>query len=744
MSHLSKNLSVCAFMAVLAGAGGACIAPATVQAAETAQPWMDTSLTPEARAQLLLGAMTQAEKLSLVFGYYSTDSKSKNYTHPAEGRPCTAGFVPGVPRLGIPPQWQTDAGLGVSTHRTCVTPRGRTSLPSGIGTAATWNRDIAYAGGAMIGHEARLSGHNVLLAAGINLLREPRNGRNFEYAGEDPLLAGTLVGQAIKGIQSNHIVSTVKHFAFNDQETNRFTVDVHIDEAAARQSDLLAFELAIEAGQPGSIMCSYNRLNGDYACENDFLLNTTLKQAWHYKGYVMSDWGAAHSTVEAAKAGLDQQSGWPFDVSPYFGEALREAVTDGHVPQARLDDMVSRNLYALFADGVMDAPVTEPNEAAIDFTADGLVSQANAEEGIVLLKNNGVLPLAATARRILVVGGHADKGVLSGGGSSQVYPVGGMAVPNEGPNAFPGPMVFHPSSPVTALQARTKAKVDYVDGKDVAAAARLAKGADVVIVFATQWMGESIDAPDLNLPNNQDALIDALTRANKKVVVVLETGGPVLMPWLAKTAAVMEAWYPGTSGGVAIARLLTGEVNPSGHLPATFPASLDQLPRPIVDGDRANERAPAATDYNIEGAAVGYKWFDLKQHKPLFPFGYGLSYTQFQFDGLKAALDGNAVTVTFNSRNTGRREGKATPQIYVAAPGFEAPKRLAGWDKLSLAPGESRSSTVTLDPRLLATFDKATGNWRIAEGDYDIILASSAADPVTRVAVHVPARSWAD
>ena len=741
MSRLTNTVSACALILTLAWTGGACVA----QAAETAQLWMDTSLTPEARAQLLLNAMTQAEKLSLVFGYYSTDSKSKNYTHPAEGRPCTAGFVPGIPRLGLPAQWQTDAGIGVSTHRSCATPRGRTALPSGIATAATWNREIAYAGGAMIGHEARMSGHNVMLAAGINLLREPRNGRNFEYGGEDPLLAGTLVGQTIKGIQSNHIVSTLKHFALQDQETNRFTVNVYIDEAAARQSDLLAFELAIEGGQPGSIMCSYNRVNGDYACENDYLLNTTLKQAWHYKGYVMSDWGATHSTVEAAKAGLDQQSGWPFDVSPYFGEALREAILDGHVPQARLDDMVERNLYALFATGVLDAPVTEPNEAAIDFAADGLVSQTDAEEGIVLLKNNGVLPLAATARRILVVGGHADKGVLSGGGSSQVYPVGGMAVPNEGPTAFPGPMVFHPSSPVTALRERTKAKVDYNDSKDVAEAVRQAKGADVVVVFATQWMGESIDAPDMNLPNGQDALIAALAKANKKVVVVLETGGPVVMPWLNKTAAVVEAWYPGTSGGVAIARILTGDVNPSGHLPATFPASPDQLPRPVVDGDRANERAPAATDYNIEGAAVGYKWFDLKQRTPLFPFGFGLSYTQYQFGGLSARLDGDVVKVTFDSRNTGKRAGKATPQIYVAsANAFEAPKRLAGWDKVSLEPGAAHTSEIAIDPRLMATFDKVSGNWTIAEGDYDIVLARSATDPVAKVTVHVPARSWAN
>ncbi len=751
---LLSGAALAALAALVFATAAAAQAPAPIQnpagPVVTERPWMDTHLSADQRAGLLLKAMTQAEKLSLVFGIYSTKSPSKHHEVPEGGIACTAGFVPGVNRLGIPPQWQTDAGLGVSTHRTCPTPRGRTSLPSGIATAATWNPQIAHDGGVMIGREARASGHNVLLAGGINLLREPRNGRNFEYAGEDPLLAGTLVGETIKGIQSNHIVATIKHYAFNNQETNRFTVDVHIGEAAARQSDLLAFELAIASGQPGSVMCSYNRLNGDYACESDYLLNKTLKQAWHYPGYVMSDWGATHSTTEAALAGLDQQSGWPFDVSPYFADALREAVTDGHVPQARLDDMVERNLHALFATGVFDfpvsGPVTGPNEAAIDFAADGAVSQADAEEGIVLLKNNGILPLAASAKSILVIGGHADKGVLSGGGSSQVYPVGGLAVPNEGPTAFPGPMVFHPSSPVKALIALTKATVTYIDGKDHAAAAKAARKADIVIVFATQWMGESIDAPTMNLPNDQDGLISAVAGANRKTVVVLETGGPVAMPWVDKTAAVLEAWYPGTSGGVAIARVLTGEVNPSGHLPATFPVDVSQLPRPKVDGDPANERAPASTNYDIEGAAIGYKWFDKKGLKPLFPFGYGLSYTKFAFSGLSASLDGDALTVKFTAANTGRVAGKAVPQIYVAAPDgrFEAPKRLAGWSKLDLEPGAASSASVTVDPRLLASFDPATGEWVVTEGDYDILLAASATDIISKVRVHVPARRWAN
>ncbi len=697
--------------------------------------------TPDERADALIKQMTLAEKIQLVYGYYATPSPGKNYLPAAEVIPYSAGFVPGIARLGIPNQWETDAGLGVASHRTMPDPRQRTALPSGIATAATWSPDLAYKGGEMIGNEARLSGFNVQLAGGLNLLREPRNGRNFEYAGEDPLLAGTMVGQTVKGIQSNHIVATVKHFAFNDQETSRMAVDARIDEGAARTSDLMAFQIAIETGGPGSVMCAYNRVNGAYACENDWLLNGVLKTDWGYKGYVMSDWGADHSTVEAAKAGLDQESaGLIFDKATYFNAALTEAVENGHVPEARLDDMVHRILRALIVSGAVDDPVSR-RDGEIDMDAHAAVTQADAEEAIVLLKNNGVLPLAGSARTIAIIGGHADKGVLSGGGSSQVHGRGGMAVPNEGPNAFPGPMVFYPSSPMAALQGLTHAKITYADGKDIQAAARLAAQSDVAIVFATQWTGESLDATSLSLPNGQDALIDTVAKANKKTVVVLETGGPVTMPWLDRTAAVLEAWYPGTSGGSAIARVLTGAVNPSGHLPATFPVSEAQLPRPVIDGKESHDRVTA--NYDIEGAAVGYKWFDKQGLKPLFPFGHGLSYTRFTYSDLKVEAIGGTVRATFTVRNVGSMAGQAVPQIYVS-PGktaWEAPKRLGGWDKVMLAAGEAKTVSVTVDPRLLAVYDPAAKAWRIADDDYSVSLAQSSAAPVTADKVHVTART---
>ena len=729
-------------------------APTVRTDAPTDRPWMDTSLSAEARADLILKDMTLAEKLQLTFGYFSTDQKwqataIKNYVYPAEGLPFSAGFVPGIPRLGIPNQWQTDAGVGVATQtvpeaaRTADLPRARTALPSGINTAATWNPEVAEAGGAMIGNEAFLSGFNVQLAGGMDLLREPRNGRNFEYGGEDPLLAGIITGHEIKGIQSQHVISTLKHFAFNDQETNRNQMDHQIEDKAGRESDLLGFQIAYETGNPGSVMCSYNRVNGFYACESDWLLNQVLKTDWGFKGYVMSDWGATHSTTQAANQGLDQQSGWAFDRSPYFAGALREAVNNGYVPEARANDMAKRILWAMFEVGLFDTPVKGDQATTIDYAAHGKTSQTDAEEGMVLLKNTaGLLPLSKTAKSILIVGAHADVGVLSGGGSSQVYPIGGSPVPDEYGKGFPGPKTWYPSSPMKGIQARTSATVTYLDGKDLKAAAAAAKKADVVLVFGEQWTGEGMDVPDLNLPNGQNALITAVAKANKKTVVVLQTGGPVVMPWLSQVGAVVEAWYPGSNGGEAIARVLTGEVNPSGHLPATFPASLDQLPRPVLEGDpKLDSDSHPMSNYNIEGAAVGYKWFDKKGLKPLFPFGHGLSYTTFALSDLTAAADGKGLKASFSVKNTGAVAGKDVAQVYVSGAGWEAPKRLGAFQKVEVAPGQSQSVSVTVDPRLLATYDSASKTWTVAAGDYTVMLATSAADIVQTVTVHLDAQT---
>jgi beta-glucosidase len=684
-----------------------------------AQPSTDPAM---ARANALLAQMSEDEKLSLVHGQMPLFLKDR----PAD-IPLAAGIVRGIPRLGVPDLKETDASLGVANA-------GRqnddaTALPSGLLLASTFDPQIAFAGGAMIGKEARQKGFNVMLDGGVNLVREPRNGRNFEYLGEDPLLAGTLAGQSIRGIQSNHIVSTVKHFALNAQEDGRHVLNAVIDPGALRESDLLAFEIAMETGKPGSIMCAYNKVGGAYACENAVLAGIA-KSDWGFKGWIMSDWGAVHSAA-AANLGLDQESGEQLDKQVWFGAPLKAALDSGEVSHARLDDMVRRILYGLADNGVLDP---QPAPGSLDTVADGLVAQHEAEAGIVLLKNEGgVLPLARTAKRIVVIGGRADIGVASGGGSSQVVPLGSkmFKAPPWGPPWGPG-MVFHPSSPLDALKAHLPGvELSYLDGSDPVAAVEAARTADVALMFAVQWTSEGADAP-MVLADNQDALIAAVIAANPKTVLVLETGGPVFMPWLDKAQAVVEAWYPGGRGGEAIARVLLGEVDAAGRLPVSFPASLDQTPRPKLDGEGVREsldmmaNPPPSFDVNyVEGSNVGYRWYAKTGAKPLFPFGWGLSYSRFAYTGA-TVVDGGGLTVSFRVTNIGARAGVDTPQVYASAPG--QPRRLIGWGRVDLQPGETRQVTVKVDPRVIATFDAAAGRWRYG-GTYALEIGRYAGDP---------------
>ena len=706
------------------------------------RPWMNPALSPDVRADLVLAQMTQAEKHSLVFGYSGRNQGAKFVAPPAALG--SAGYVPGVPRLGVPDLQETDAGIGVAWAHGVRPLRKTVSLPSGMATTATWDSKAGFAGGAMIGEEAHRNGFNVLLAGGVDLVREPRNGRNFEYGGEDPLLAGTMVGAQIAGIQSRHVAATIKHFAFNDQESGRMIFSANISEPAARESDLLAFEIGIEAGHPASVMCSYNRVSWIYACENPFLLTTVLKGDWAWPGFVMSDWGAAHSTADAANAGLDQESGESYDDAPVFGDALLQAIKDGTVPQARLDDMVHRILRSMFAVGAFDDP---PTQTPMDLAGDGAVSQADAEQGAVLLKNRGgLLPLSPHVRRIAVIGGHADVGVLSGGGSSQVVPPSGIAL-SLGAPVFPGPSIYQASSPLKAITALAgDAQVRWASGDDRAAALSLAKDSDVVILFATQWLGEAMDAPNLSLPGDQDALIAAVAKANPHTVVVLETGGAVLTPWRGQVGAILEAWYPGSQGGQAIARLLFGQASPSGRLPITFPDSETQLPRPHEDGagttGQADNLLPFEVNYEIEGPLVGYKWFQTHHLKPAYAFGAGLSYTRFAYSGLTARPDGQGLSVSFTLTNTGRRAGAAVPQVYVGVHPQDEPahRRLGAWSKLVLAPGEHRRVTVRVPPRLLAAWDEDSRNWRIRAGTYPVLLAAASDDVRARTTVRLAER----
>jgi beta-glucosidase len=683
------------------------------------------------RAQALVKQMTQDERITLLHGFWSRPDRTHKPLMP--GALYTAGFTPGIARLGIPALQETDASIGVA-WMAGAREKGGAALPSSMALASTWDLSIAYAGSAAIAQDARASGLNVLLAGGVDLTREPRNGRNFEYLGEDPLLAGMLVGETIRAIQDQHVMSTIKHFALNAQETARHDASAQIGEAAARESDLLAFEIGIERGHPGAVMCAYNRYNGPYACGSDFLLNKVLKQDWKYPGFVMSDWGAVYETGFAL-TGLDRQSGEELDTQEWFGAPLKKLDAEDPQYHARVTDMNTRILSAMFASHLFDDP---PRLGPTDVARGEAAALAEAQAGIVLLKNNGVLPLLKTARNVAVIGGYANAGVMSGGGSSHVEPARG---PGGSIPAVGGTAMLHPDPPLAAIKAKLSkdAKLVFHDGRYIDQAAAVAAKADVVIVFATQFTTESVDVPDLSLPENQDALIAAITAANPRTIVVLETGGPVVMPWIEKTAAVLEAWYPGIKGGQAIADILFGDVNPSGRLPITFPVSLAQTPRPKLDGLYDDNWNGLKVNYDIEGSDVGYRWYARQGITPLFSFGHGLSYTSFKYDGL-SVKGGKTLAVSFMVTNTGGRAGRDTPQIYLTSRASKKSVRLIGWGNVDLAPGASRQVTIQADPRLLADWSVAKHGWSVPGGPYEISVNSSATMPQIGGGARVSAR----
>ncbi|MET3762289.1 glycoside hydrolase family 3 C-terminal domain-containing protein [Sphingomonas sp. UYEF23] len=722
------------------------IATTSVAQAREAKPAPADAAT---RAEKTLARMQPAEKTVLTHGIMPLPLGPKSPPLPS-GAIFGAGYIAGIPRLGVPALRETDASLGVS-YIMGLRHDGATALPSGLAMASTWNNELIEQGGRMIGGEAKAKGFNVLLAGGANLMRDPRNGRNFEYLGEDPLLAGRLAGHAIRGIQSNGIISTIKHFALNGQETARKFVDVKISEAAARESDLLAFRIGMEIGNPGAVMCAYNRVAGSQACASDWLLNHVLKQDWGYHGFVMSDWGAVPG-LDAAMKGLDQQSGAELDPAVFFSDTLAKEARVNPAYAKRVDDMNRRILRAIYEHG-MDISPAKPG-GAIDFAANAAVAEDVAKQGIVLLRNErNVLPLAATAKRIAVIGGYADTGVLSGAGSSQVQGQGGpaLSISLGGTGSFAAFLTqsYHRSVPLDAMKALApQASFRFRDGRYITDAVTAARQADVVVVFATQWASEGLDQPDLSLPNGQDTLIEAVAAANPNTIVVLETGGPVLMPWLKRTAAVIEAWYPGARGGNAIASVLFGRTNPSGRLPITFPASTDQLPRKSVDGFAELEpdfagnpphgTMPLIADYDIEGSDVGYRWNARQGAKAAFPFGYGLSYTSFTTSTPQVTGTQARVTV----KNTGDRSGATVVQLYLVSRAGKGMRRLVGYGRVDLAGGASATATIDIDPRLLA--DWRDNGWTMPSGRYAFAVGSDAELVGPTASVTIKERRWHD
>ncbi|MBZ5680976.1 MAG: glycoside hydrolase family 3 C-terminal domain-containing protein [Acidobacteriia bacterium] len=712
--------------------------PASAQFGSKEKPathaWSNPTLSPDERASMVVKEMTLDEKISLLHG---TGMRGLGPVSPlAVDSNGGAGFVVAIPRLGIPGIQMSDAAYGVRSSG--ENGRYSTALPSDVGAAASWDTEAAYQYGALIGRELRAQGYNMSLGGGVNLTREPRNGRTFEYMGEDPILAGTMVGSVMKGLQAQHVIGDIKHYALNDQESGRNAVNVNIDKRSMRESDLLAFEIGLQVSDAAAVMCSYNRVNGDYACENKYLLTEVLKKDWNFKGFVVSDWGGTHSAAKASAAGLDhEEPGWFF-----YGDTLKNAVQAGQVPMAEINDHVHRILRSMFATGVIDDP---PIRSVVDAAGGLEITQKLEEQSIVLLRNeHAQLPLKASAlHTIAVIGPHADVGMISGGGSAQVDPPGGNAImpPGKGQTRW-GEPVWFPTSPLKAVRAKAPgASVQYSSGADPSAAAALAKASDVAIVFAYRWESEGMDLESLSLPEHQDDLIAAVAAANPHTAVVLETGGPVTMPWADRVSGILEAWYGGTRGAEAAANVLFGDVNPGAKLPVTFPKSDADLPhRTVVQPPPESVpdwSKPGAWEQILkglppfqitydEGLKVGYKWYDAEHKQVLFPFGYGLSYTTYSYSNLKVT-PGKTVRLSFTVTNTGSRAGAEIAEVYAALPSGtgEPPKRLVGWNKVKLNAGESKEVSVEVGPKYLSIFNVDKNAWQLVPGDYTFMVGGS-------------------
>ncbi len=683
------------------------------------------------RADTLLKQMTLDEKLQFLI------SKYPFIASPGGG----AGFVAGIPRLHIPDISNSDSATGSGSKT-----QASTTFPSTLAIAASWDRQLSFDYGAQIATQLRAQGFGMGLGGGGNLTRDPRGGRGFEYLGEDPELAGEMLAQRTLGTQSKHILASIKHFDGNEQETNRMGGNTTVDERTFRELYLLPFEIAVEKGHPGSVMCSYNRLNGDYACENNHLLNDVLKHDWNFLGIVQSDWGATHSTVKAINAGLDEEEGSEPGPTWLNRIDVLYALANHDITEARLDDMVRRHLYAMISTGLIDDAPKEGGK--IDFVAAAAFAQHAEEQSIVLLRNEGgQLPLvAAKVKSIAVVGAHADVAVGTGGGSGDVLkPVtgyiagcGGLAFgTHAGCDWWKSPWVKPDVPIVKAIQEMAPgAQVNFAGNRDelepfraysnqeIAEAAALAARSDVAIVVVDQPAGEDFgDLTSLSLanPSNQNALVEAVAAANPHTIVVVESGNPVLMPWKNKVAAILEAWYPGEGGGRAIANVLFGKVNPSGKLPVTFPEHNEDIPTWGRDGIMAKD--PVYT----EKLNIGYRWYDAKSIKPMFEFGFGLSYTHFAYSDLsvKTAAD-NTMTVAFTVKNDGPVAGAEVPQVYLSIRDQdEPPMRLVGWSKVDLKPNQSRQVTLSVSPRQQSIWSVDANGWKFIAGSRVYVGASS-------------------
>lgn len=677
--------------------------------------------------------MTDHERFSLLtslVGYVPSLGIPKDDRIPDEIL-MSAGYTPGIPRLGIPNLQSTDASMGITNPGYRPNDPGATAMPSSILVGASFNPKLAYRAGIAIAKEARMRGFNVLLAGGINLIRDARNGRNYEYYSEDPWATAVFGAAAVNGIQSQNVISTLKHYSLNSNETNRHWLNAIIDPSAHRESDLLAFQIAIEKSKPGSIMGGYNMINGEYASGNSYLLNDLLKRDWKYKGWVMSDWGAVPNWKYALN-GLDQESGIQLDVIQWgaeaFTDSLKVAYQKGMLPKNRLKDMVQRILYSMYDIGVMNWEKID-----VDMKAHHQIALETAREGMVLLKNeNNILPINPQQKiKIAVIGGYAQLGVLSGTGSGAVLPESGYAAKLNigGAGIMSGGRTLYliPNSPLVELQKLLpNAIIEFDPGYTPAEAKLLAKNADIVFAFGSRVEGEGFDLVDLSLPLGQDHLIEEIASTNPNTIVILQTGNATTMPWRNKVKGILQAWFPGQAGAQAIAEIITGKVNPSGKLPITFPRKLTDLPRPILNGLGTPWGTPTSIHYN-EGSDVGYRWYHNRNYDTLFPFGYGLSYSQFEISDFKV-IKANPAKFVVTVKNTGQYFGAEVPQVYLESLNHTKKFRLVAFEKIELNPQETKTITLEMDKRLLADFDWQNQQWVIPKGTYTFVVGNSSSN----------------
>ena len=659
----------------------------------TKRPWCNTSLSADRRANLLLHALTDAEKIELLAGVASTHT----------------GQTPAVPRVGLRSVFLTDDSKGVKQGLA-------TALPIPMAVAASFNPHMADLAGAVIGNEAKHKGNDILLGPTVNIMRTPLGGRTFEAFGEDPYLVSHTAVPWIDGLQRQGVIGEVKHFCCNNQEGPPYSAEKmysssNLDERTLREIYLPGFEAAVKQAHVGSVMCAYNRVNDDWACENQALLTDVLRHEWGFKGAVISDWQAQHNTVSAMRNGLDIEMPTPAD---YSADNVNAALAAGLITQAEIDSHVRNFLRMLFAYGFMDRPAFRDDDR-INFAKHERIAQRMEEAGTVLLRNNGVLPLNANRLHTIALIGPQARRFENGAGTDDVKP-----------QRF--------DTPMSALRDRVggRVKILYDDGSDQAAAAATAKRADVAIVFASDSEGEDREktAPTVDgsafATSDEAGLINAVAAANKQTVVVLETGDPVVTPWRSKVAAMLEAWYPGEAGGGALVHVLFGDVDPGGRLPATFPASTTAYP---TASDPSASNGPEV-NYS-EGVFVGYRWYDENNVTPAYPFGFGLSYTTFRYSRLHIATNGSGVAVTIT--NTGRRTGIAVPQLYLGLPSpsssvQQPPRQLKGYRSLTLRPGQHVTVTFALNRRAFSYWNTTANGWRVAPGCYRVFVGSSSRD----------------